>query len=129
MLEQGYEGVMVRDANALYKYGRSTLKQSTLLKLKRFVDAETQVIGYEELIHATGKAGDALGALVVIDVKSGVQFKIGTGFSMADRVEIWEQRDIKLVGRFVKYKSFPVGVKDAPRFPVFLGFRYRRDMS
>jgi len=33
-----------------------------------------------------------------------------------------------LMGKVVKYKSQPTGVKDKPRFPVFLGFRDKVDM-
>ena len=53
--------------------------------------------------------------------------KIGTGFDAADRDDLWAEQD-KLMGRIVKYKSFPVGVKDAPRHPVWLGFRHPDDM-
>lgn len=128
-LAQGYEGVMVRDANAMYKYGRSTLNQGILLKLKRFIDSEAKVIGYEELIHADGEVGNTLGSLIVVDINSGVQFKIGTGFSQADRDTIWADKDDRLLGKLVKYKSFPIGVKDKPRFPTFIGFRDKRDLS
>ena len=147
ILEQGHEGVMVRDPEGLYKYGRSTLKQGILLKLKRFVDAEAQIIGFEELMHNANEAttdalghtersshqagkmpAGTLGALVVKDLTTSVQFNIGTGFSAEDRATIWARRD-QLMGHLVKYKSFAVGVKEAPRFPVFLGFRDVRDMS
>lgn len=147
-LAEGHEGVMVRDINGIYKYGRSTLKQGILLKLKQFVDAEAQVTGFEELMHnenvATTDAlghtersscqeglvpAGTLGALVVQDLETGVSFKIGTGFSALDRDTIWARRDTDLVGSLVKYKSFAVGVKEAPRFPVFIGFRDERDMS
>jgi DNA ligase-1 len=33
-----------------------------------------------------------------------------------------------LAGKIAKYKHFEVGVKEAPRFPVFLGFRNPLDM-
>lgn len=148
LLEQGHEGVMVRDPEGPYKYGRSTLKQGILLKLKRFVDAEAQIIGFEELMHNENKATEdaflghtvrsshkagkqpagTLGALIVQDVETGIQFKIGTGLSAEDRAKIWGNRT-ELVGHLVKYKSFPVGAKERPRFPVFIGFRDKRDMS
>src|SRR5690606_28483163 len=46
-LARGYEGVMLRDPDGPYKFGRSTLREGTLLKLKRFEDAEAVVIGFE----------------------------------------------------------------------------------
>jgi DNA ligase-1 len=146
-LDQGYEGLMVRSLDGEYKHGRSTLKQGILLKLKRFVDSEATVVDVEERMHneneakvnALGQtersshkegqvpAGD-LGALHVQDLETGIRFKIGTGFTAELRATLWAQRDT-LLGKVVKYKSFPVGVKEAPRFPVFLGFRDKRDMS
>lgn len=142
---QGYEGIMVRDPFGQYKFGRSTLNEGWLLKLKRFEDSEAEIVGFEELMHNGNEAkqnelgytdrsshkdnlygGDTLGALIVVDCKTGVKFKIGTGFDAKQRAQIWESQR-SLVGQLVNYKFFPVGVKDAPRHPVFKGFRDRRD--
>src|SRR5690606_29401538 len=43
MIQEGYEGVILRRPDALYKYGRSTLKEGALLKLKQFEDIEVTV--------------------------------------------------------------------------------------
>ena len=32
-LEQGYEGVMLRDPNGLYKFGRSTMREQGLIQV------------------------------------------------------------------------------------------------
>lgn len=146
VLANGYEGVMVRSANGRYKCGRSSVKEGILLKIKRFVDSEAEIVGFEELMHNNNVAtkdafgrtersshkanlvgSDTLGAVLVKDVKSGIEFKIGTGFDADTRKSIWNNRD-ELIGSIIKYKSFPVGVKEAPRFPVFLGFRHQNDM-
>jgi len=143
-LEQGYEGLILRDPNAPYKMGRSTVKEGYLLKLKRFVDAEAEVIGFEERMHNGNEAtvselgrtkrsshkanksgrGD-LGALVVR--RAGVEFNIGTGFTDDERAAVWGNRD-QYLGKVAKFKFFPVGVKSAPRHPVFIGWRDRSDM-
>ena len=47
-LEFGYEGIMLRDPNGTYKFGRSTARDNILLKVKRFLDDEAEVIGIEE---------------------------------------------------------------------------------
>jgi DNA ligase-1 len=132
----GHEGVMLADPNATYKFGRATTKGGELLKVKRFVDSEAVVIGIEEEMfngneaetnelgrtkRSTAKAGlvgkGTMGALIVRDVKTGVEFKIGTGFTAHDRANPPE------IGSVRKYKFFPVGVKDKPRHPVDLGAR------
>ena len=145
MLDKGYEGLILRDQYSPYKQGRSTVKEGYLLKLKRFVDSEAMVVGFEERMHNGNEAkvnelgrtsrsshkanktgrGD-LGALV-LQTPQGVEFSCGTGFSDADRADIWKNRD-RYRSQFAKYKHFPVGVKDAPRHPVFLGWRDKIDM-
>ena len=145
-LTEGYEGIMVRSPNGLYKYGRSTLRDGILAKVKRFTDGEARIYGYVERVHnsneattdnlgrtkrSSHKAGkvamDTLGALMVEDIVTGVQFEVGTGFDDALRAAIWA--DTKgYAGKIIKYKSFQIGVKDKPRFPVFQGFRHEIDL-
>ena len=144
-LGQGYEGVMLRDPAGVYKHGRSTTKEAGLLKLKRFEDSEATVVGYTQLMANTNEAkrnelgqlersshkagmvpAGTLGSLIVKDVKTKVEFDIGTGFTAEQRATLWSDHD-NLLGKVVKYKFQPVGVKDKPRFPVFLGFRSKVD--
>ena len=54
-------------------------------------------------------------------------FSIGTGFTDAERQHIWDNQN-KYLGALVKFKYFPVGGYEAPRHPVFAGFRDRRDV-
>jgi DNA ligase-1 len=49
-LLDGYEGIMIRNPNNKYKYGRSTVKEGTLLKVKRFMDAEAEITAAYELM-------------------------------------------------------------------------------
>lgn len=107
-LEQGYEGLMIRDQSGPYKQGRSTTREGFLLKLKRFEDGEALVIGMEEKMRNANEATknalghtqrtshqenlvpmDTMGALVVRDLKTDVVFNIGTGFDDAERDRWW----------------------------------------
>jgi len=142
-MNQGYEGTMTRDPKAPYKNGRSTLRQEWLLKLKDFKDAEGEIIGFEERMsnrntlerdevgHAkrsSAKAGlvpaDTLGSLV-LHTDWGT-LSVGTGFDDALRARVWRDRD-NYLGRLVTFTYQPSGMQDKPRFPVFKGFRDRRD--
>lgn len=147
-LEQGYEGLMLRDPGGCYKHGRSTFKEHGLLKLKRFADAEAEVLGFEEQLQNTNEAKrDALGAQVRSTKKAGmrgkatlgalrvkglngpykdIEFRIGSGFDDALRASVWLTQAMWL-GSAVKYRYFPGGSKDAPRFPVFVGARHPND--
>jgi DNA ligase-1 len=145
-LDIGYEGIILRSLLGKYKYGRSTLKEAGLIKLKRFSDSEAEIIGMEELMHNANEAQvselgltkrqtlqenqvpmGTMGALLVRDIHTGVEFKIGTGFTQEDRDLFWNNDD-KLHGALIKYKSFKIGEKDKPRHPVYLGLRDKRDM-
>lgn len=140
-LSLGYEGVMLRDPEGPYKHGRSTVRQGWLLALKRFVDAEAEIIGIEEQMenlnaatldelgrtkrssHADGliPAGK-MGSLRVRLLESGVEFRVGTGFSDWERHEIWLRSD-EFLGKIIKVKYQQIGMKDKPRIPSFAGFR------
>ena len=141
-LDIGYEGIMLRDPDGFYKFGRSTAKEQGLLKVKRFEDSEAFVTGIVEEMHNTNeaekdelgrtkrskaKAGlvgkGTMGALNVRDIHSGVEFQIGSGFTAADRARTdW-------VGKIVVYKHFPIGAKDKPRLPVYKAVRNPLDID
>jgi DNA ligase-1 len=147
-LAQGFEGTMIRSPGSPYKCGRSTLKEGYLTAIKHFVDAEAELIGFEELFHNENEQelnelgykdrsshksnmvpGNTLGAFIVKS-EDGTVFKIGTGVGLtqAFRKEIWDNQS-KFLGKLVHYRYQPHGVKDRPRVPSFYGFRSREDMS
>lgn len=142
-LQVGHEGVMIRDPQGGYKFGRSTLREHGLLKLKRFEDAEAICIGVEELqrnqneqtrdelgyakrsSHKAGQVpGGVLGALVC-RLPNGIEFKIGSGYTAAQREELLATPPI---GKLIKFRFQPSGAREAPRFPTFLGIRDEVDL-
>jgi len=147
-LDAGHEGIMLRSFDGPYKFGRGTLSKQDLMKLKRFEDAEARVVGLEELLHNSNEASTSalglterghskdgmvgmgtLGALRVVGRGGrwdGVRFNVGSGFDAATRAAIWADR-AGWEGRLVKFKLFPIGSKEAPRFPIFLGERHPDD--
>lgn len=121
-LAEGYEGIIARAFHAPYKYGRSTLKEGGLLKIKRFSDSEALIIDCIELRREDGSNGNVLGALVCLDTETNCRFNIGTGFNAEQRTAFWQQREL-LIGQLATYRYFNSGGKDAPRFPVFHSLR------
>jgi len=144
----GYEGTMVRSPNGRYKFGRSTLKENILLKVKAFSDSEAVIVGFQELernmnspiINALGLqerghskdgkvAANTLGAFEV--EWNGVRFNCGSGLNDSLRDAIWENKDAYL-GKLIKFKYQESGIKQetgVPRLPIFLGFRDEDDVS
>ena len=127
-LTEGFEGVMLRSLDGPYKLGRSSVTEGHLLKVKRFSDSEAEIIGYvEEVTSKDRTPKDALGKFIC-RMPNGIEFGVGGGFSREERIEFWKKKDA-MIGKIVKYKYFEVGMKDAPRFPSFLGIRDPDDMS
>lgn len=143
-LLKGYEGIMLREPEGPYKFGRSTLREQYLLKVKRFQDAEAVVIGMEELMHndnpqeqnalghsersthqANMRPSGMMGKLLVRDLVTDCEFSIGTGFSELQRIAYFKE---EVISRILKYRFQPHGVLSKPRFPVFLGWRSPDDL-
>jgi DNA ligase-1 len=142
-VEAGYEGIMLRDPNGRYKFGRGTLREGLMLKIKRFADVDCEIIATYEMMHNDNeKIADALGhgkrsshqenmrpsgMLGGFTVQSpefpGETFGVGPGTLAHDqRKTLWEQRDT-LTGKMLVAKYQPSGMKDAPRFAGFKAFR------
>ncbi|WNC73039.1 DNA ligase [Thalassotalea psychrophila] len=105
----GGEGVMLHKKVAYYQIGRT----NNILKLKAFQDAEATVIGYAQ---GKGKFQGMLGALIV-KTDSGKTFKVGTGFTTAQR------KNPPAVGTIITYKYWGFTNKGIPRFASFLRVR------
>jgi len=110
----GGEGLIVRDPDALYTPGRSM----TLLKVKNYWDAEATVVAH---LPGQGRNAGRLGALLV-EREDGVKFRIGSGFSDAER------ETPPPLGAVVTYKYYGNYQSGLPRFPSFLRIRRDREL-
>ena len=135
---------MLRDPMGTYKFGRSTVNDNILLNVKMFEDDEAELIAIEEKMSNQNTAekdafgrtkrsasivgmvgADTAGTLIVRN-KDGLEFGVGSGLNDEMREELWNNQE-KYIGKLVKYKYFPQGIKELPRHPVFLGFRDKED--
>ena len=147
-VEEGYEGLMIRDPLGKYKFGRSTQREQGLLKMKRFTDDEGIITGYEPLlrnqndpmIDALGlqKRGYSKDGKVIDDTRigkflgigvpnsrwAGVPFSIGSGLTDDDRVKYRTIINQLIAQRTqFSYKYQAHGSLEAPRMPIFKGLR------
>ena len=109
----GGEGLILRHPTAAHRGGRTT----DVLKVKSKKDDEALVIGHEP---GKGKHEGRLGALLC-KLRSGVTFKVGTGFSDAER------EDPPPVGSVVTFQYFELTEARVPRFPAYQ--RVRPDVA
>jgi DNA ligase-1 len=105
----GGEGLMLRQPASPYEAGRST----TLLKVKRFHDAEAVVVGHQA---GAGRHKGRLGALLV-RLPDGIGFAVGTGFS--DR----ERENPPPLGTTLTFRYQELSEAGVPRFPSYVGIR------
>jgi len=142
---KGGEGLIGRNPDGVYKYGRSTPKEQLSIKFKFFQQEDFEVVGFNERMHNTNEQKrDELGYAERSSAKDGLvptntlgslvlkygddTFNCGTGFSDALRYEIWSNQD-KYLGKLASIRYMSVGAKDKPRCPSFVWFRHIEDIS
>ncbi len=109
VVKNGGEGLMLHRADAEYVTGRSDV----LLKLKLLLDAEATVIAH---LSGKGKYAGKLGALLV-EAQDGMRFKLGTGFSDAQR------ENPPKIGSTITYTYLDKTKNGKPKFASFLRVR------
>jgi len=122
-IEAGFEGIMIKDPEAIYECKRST----SWLKQKPFIEVSLSVVATEE---GTGKNEGRLGALICEGEDDGKQIRVnvGSGFTDDQRNEFWADRE-DLVGQIIEIRADAATRNQdsedvySLRFPRFLRFR------
>lgn len=115
---RGFEGAMARREDSKVELKRT----KNLLKIKTFLDAEAEIVGFAQ---GGGKYVNQMGALVC-KTPSGVEFELGTGFSDEQRKEFPRKKD--LVGSFAVYKYKTLTEDGVPFHTSFKGIRHKDDI-
>jgi DNA ligase 1 len=128
-IENGYEGIMIKDLEAPYECKRS----HAWLKLKPFIEVTLEVTDVEA---GTGKNLGKLGALVCTGIDDGkeIRVNVGSGFSDRDRDDFWAAGD-SVIGQLVEVRADAVTQNQDgtyslrfPRFKTFRGFAAREKL-
>jgi DNA ligase-1 len=144
-LNWGSDGLILRSKNGKYKYGRGTLKEGLIFKLKPFLTFDAQIIGVlegtivdpnaEKKINELGysetsrKKGDRIPSGKACDFEvlyEGKTLKVSIAMTDEEKREVWQNR-CSYIGRWIEYKGMLVGAKDLPRHPVLVRMRSDRD--
>lgn len=153
-LANGYEGTIVRDPEGKYKQGRSTVREGGLLRIKRFIVEEARVVSITEgrenqneaqinelgntfrSSHQENKVPNGMVGSMECDIlkdsdlfKAGQRVTISKGEMTSEMAKDFFENQHKLVGQVIKFKHFPKGVKDKPRFPTFQTIRAEEDIE
>jgi DNA ligase-1 len=120
-VEQGFEGVMIKDVDAPYECKRS----HHMLKSKPFIEVTLEV---KDVEAGTGRNEGRLGAFVCEGTDDGkdIRVNVGSGFSDGNRDDFWTHRD-SIIGQMVEVRADAVTQNQdgtySLRFPRFKSFR------
>lgn len=147
MLEQGHEGMILRQHGAMYKHGRGTVNQDFLWKFKEFVTHDAIIVGVEEQMklkegvertrNEIGKLerryeqdlyepAGKVGAFICQQHDQTFKVKPGKGQDDAMKTSWWQdyqQHPEKWNGRHIEYKFMPHGTLNKPRIGSLVKFR------
>lgn len=140
-LDNGYEGLILRDPNGRYKFGRGTIKEGIIYKVKPFRTFDTEVIGVvqaTEVNEDAEKKTNELGRSVTSKKKGDrhliekasafvvnyedKELKVTLAMTDEEKEEVWRNKET-YIGKWIEYKGMLVGSKDVPRHPVMIRFR------
>jgi DNA ligase-1 len=120
-VEEGYEGIMIKNMDAPYECKRSDF----WMKWKPTITVDLNIVGFEE---GTGRNLGRLGAIMCEGEDNGrkIRVNVGSGLSDSDRDEYWLNRDT-LLGDVVEVEADAVTQNQdgsySLRFPRFMRFR------
>jgi DNA ligase-1 len=126
-VEEGFEGIMIKDPNAVYECKRTV----SWMKSKPFIEVSLTVTAVEE---GTGKNQGRLGALVCEGIDDGKRIVVNVGSGLTDdqRREFWDAHTVDenaVVGQVVEVRADAATRNQdsedvwSLRFPRFLRFR------
>ena len=123
-LDEGYEGVMLKDMGASYQWKRSP----GILKLKPVATEEGVIISWYEANRGTKREGQFGGFNVL--TPNGVVTKVGGGYKDDLKAQIFKEGPDNWIGSVVEVEHQPPFTNDGRlRFPVFSRFRHSADVD
>lgn len=145
VLNDNHEGVMLRQGDSEYVFGRATFKKQQLLRIKPMETAEGKIVGFEceyentneAVVNALGRSKrssakeglipkDTLGKLICETEQWGLVSISGFSDKFAD--EVWRNQH-RYLGEFATFNYQAIGSISQPRLAKFKGIRAKADMS
>jgi DNA ligase 1 len=144
-VENGFEGLILKNPESKYKFGRLTSKSGDGYKFKPYRTYDAKITGVEQSTkvdptverkvtelgyHKTSQKKDDR---ILIEKASafwveyeGKPLKVSLAMTDEEKEEVWKNKE-SYVGKFIEYKGMDVGAKDVPRHPIFKRYRDDKD--
>lgn len=139
------EGLILKHPDSMYKFGRVTTKSGDGYKLKEWrtedaivkdivqatkvdpnAEKKMDVFGYSKTSRKKADRIPIEKAAGFIVEYNGNDFTVSLAGTDKFKKEVWKNKS-KYIGHYIEYKFQPDGVKNVPRFPVFLRMRPDKD--
>lgn len=114
-IEEGYEGIVIRDSRAPYKRKRAT----TMLKWKPRKSDCYQIVGVREEVDQYGVAKGTLGALICMSDDETFSVGSGTLLTRDMRYDLWKAKE-KLIGQYAVIRYPELTERGIPSHPVIV---------
>ncbi len=109
-INEGYEGIIIRNSNGKYE---ENIRSSNLLKLKRFIDEEFEIINY-----TTATEGKEIGCVIwECKTKEGKKFSVRPQGNYNERKKLYKEGK-KYIGKMLTVRYQELTNDKVPRFPV-----------
>ncbi len=108
-VEDGYEGIMLRNKNGLYQ---CNYRSNDLQKYKEFIEDEYQIVGYKQ-----GEGKDKGTIIWICITPDGREFNVRPRGTLEYRRELFKNGD-KYVGKMLTVIYQELSEMNVPRFPV-----------
>lgn len=117
-VEEGFEGVVIRDPKANYEFGS---RKNCMIKIKKYRDDCFKVIGIEPGLRG------AEDLVFILEAPNGSSFKAKPLGDRATKQEYWDNFDKKYKGHIGECKFFYYSDEGVPLQPAFKAFRWDID--
>jgi DNA ligase-1 len=144
-IADGFEGLILKDPNSLYKFGRISIPSGNGYKFKPYQTFDARIMGVEQATEVDPTVERKVGELgyhktsrkkgdrIPIEKASAFrvrykdkEVKVSLAMTDEEKEKIWREKD-SYTGKYIEYKAMLVGAKDLPRHPVFIRFREDKD--
>lgn len=97
----------------------------------------TERSSHQENMQPNGEVGTIIGTLLKdifhpvtgnVLFKEGLEVQVSPGEMTQEECKFYWSNQEQIVGKVIKFKTFPQGVKDKPRFPTFVCFRDKSEI-
>ena len=143
-LAWGCDGLILRDPTGRYKFGRGTINEGLIYKMKPFQTFDAKIIGIiqaTEVREGAEKKINELGRSVTSKKKDdriliekaaafvvmyeGKELKVVIAMTDEEKEDVWKNPK-NFIGKYVEYKAMKAGMKEdgLPRHPTTIRMRY-----